>query len=75
MAEPTQEQLLNYIEAAMIFYERVKGQGRAPTDRQIHELLAACGVYVAFERIKVNRDVLSELEEEAEDDRKYREHQ
>jgi len=30
---------------------------------------------VAFERIKVNRDVLSELVEEAEDDRKYREHQ
>jgi hypothetical protein len=75
MAEPSQVQLLTYIDAAMTFYEQVNGQGRVPTDRQIHELLAACGVYVAFERIKTNRDVLSELVEEAEDDRKYREHQ
>ena len=74
MTEPTQEQLLTYIDAAMTFYEKVNGQGQVPTDRQIHELLAACSVYVAFERIKVNRDVLSELVEEAEDDRKYREH-
>ena len=66
MTEPTQEQLLTYIDAAMTFYEKVNGQGQVPTDRQIHELLAACGVYVAFERIKVNRDVLSELVEEAE---------
>ena len=31
MEEPTQEQLINYISAAMDFYERVKGRGRSPT--------------------------------------------
>jgi hypothetical protein len=64
MDEPTQEQLLTYIDAAMTFYERVNGRGRAPSNKQLHELLAACGVYVAFERIKVNRDILRELEQE-----------
>ena len=64
MEEPTQEQLINYISAAMDFYERVKGRGYAPTDRQIHALLAACGVYVPFERVKVNRDIVDELEQE-----------
>ena len=64
MVEPTQEQLLTYIDAAMTFYEKVRGEGLAPTDRQIHELLAACGVYVAFERIKVNRDIFREMEQE-----------
>jgi hypothetical protein len=38
MTEPTQEQLLTYIDAAMTFYEKVNGQGQVPTDRQIHEL-------------------------------------
>ena len=64
MEEPTQEQLMNYISAAMDFYERVKGRGRAPTNTQIHALLAACGVYVALERIKVDRDIVDELEHE-----------
>ncbi len=64
MEEPTQEQLINYISAAMDFYERVKGRGRAPTNTQIHALLAACGVYVALERIKVDRDIVVELEQE-----------
>ena len=64
MEEPTQEQLVNYISAAMDFYERVKGRGRAPTNTQIHALLAACGVYVALERIKVDRDIVDELEQE-----------
>jgi len=64
MEEPTQEQLMNYISAAMDFYERVKGRGRAPTNTQIHALLAACGVYVALERIKVDRDIVDELEQE-----------
>ena len=64
MEEPTQEQLINYISAAMDFYERVKGRGRAPTNTQIHALLAACGVYVALERIKVDRDIVDELEQE-----------
>ena len=66
MAEPTQEQLVNYISAAMDFYERVKGQGLAPTDKQIQALLAACDVHMPFERIKVNRDILRELEQEEE---------
>ena len=64
MAEPTQEQLKNYISAAMDFYERVKGRGRAPTNTHIHAMLAACGVYVALERIKVDRDSVDELEQE-----------
>ena len=64
MEEPTQEQLMNYISAAMDFYERVKGRGRAPTNTQIHTLLAACGVYVALERIKVDRESVDELEQE-----------
>ena len=64
MEEPTQEQLINYISAAMDFYERVKGRGRAPTNTQIHALLAACGIYVALERIKVDRDIVDELEQE-----------
>ena len=64
MEEATQEQLINYISAAMDFYERVKGRGRAPTNTQIHALLAACGVYVALERIKVDRDIVDELEQE-----------
>ena len=64
MEEPTQEQLVNYISAAMDFYERVKGRGRAPTNTQIHALLAACGVYVALERIKVDRHIVDELEQE-----------
>ena len=63
MEEPTQEQLMNYISAAMDFYERVKGRGRAPTNTQIHALLAACGIYVALERIKVDRDIVDELEQ------------
>jgi hypothetical protein len=66
MEEPTQEQLLNYIVAAMDFYERVKGEGLAPTDKQIQSLLAACDVHVPFERIKVNRDIILELEQEEE---------
>ena len=64
MEEPTQEQLMNYISAAMDFYERVKGRGRAPTNTHIHALLAACGIYVALERIKVDRDIVDELEQE-----------
>ena len=64
MEEPTQEQLMNYISAAIDFYERVKGRGRAPTNTQIHALLAACGVYVALERIRVDRDIVDELEQE-----------
>ena len=36
MEEPTQEQLMNYISAAMDFYERVKGRGYAPTNTHIH---------------------------------------
>ena len=66
MEEPTQEQLLNYIVAAMDFYERIKGEGEAPTDKQIQALLAACDVHVPFERIKVNRDIIRELEQEEE---------
>ena len=42
----------------------MKGRGRAPTNTQIHALLAACGVYVALERIKVDRDSVDELEQE-----------
>ena len=64
MEEPTQEQLMNYISAAMDFYERVKGRGYAPTNTHIHAMLAACGVYVALERIKVDRDSVDELEQE-----------
>jgi len=55
---------MNYISAAMDFYERVKGRGRAPTNTQIHAMLAACGVYVALERIKADRDIVDELEQE-----------
>jgi hypothetical protein len=66
MEEPTQEQLLNYIEATITFYERVKGEGLEPTDRQIQALLAACDVHVPFERIKVNHDILRELDQEEE---------
>ena len=68
MAEPTQEELMNYISAAMDYYERVKGRGRVPTNTQIHAMLAACGVYVALERITVDRDVVDELEQEESDD-------
>jgi hypothetical protein len=64
MEEPTQEQLLTYIDAAITFYEQVRGADYAPTDKQIQALLAACDVHVPFERIKVNRDILRELEEE-----------
>jgi len=39
MEEPTQEQLINYISAAMDFYERVKGRGRAPTNTQMWRVL------------------------------------
>lgn len=53
MEEPTQEQWMNYIAAAIDFYERVKGRGYAPTNTQMHAMLAACGVYVALERIKI----------------------
>ena len=66
MEEPTQEQLLNYIVAAIDFYELIKGDGEAPTDKQIQVLLAACDVHVPFEYIKVNRDILRELEQEEE---------
>ncbi len=66
MEEPPQEQLLNYIVAAIDFYERIKGEGLTPTDKQIQALLAACDVHVPFERIKVNRDILRELEQEEE---------
>ncbi len=66
MEEPTQEQLLTYIEAAITFYERVKGEGLTPTDKQIQALLAACDVHVPFERIKVNLDIIRELELEEE---------
>ena len=72
VAEPTQEQLLTYIDAAKTFYERVKGTGYAPTDTQIHAMLAACGVYVALERIKTNRETLCELEQEEKDTRTHR---
>jgi hypothetical protein len=64
MEEPTQEQLMNSISAAMDFYERVKGRGRAPTNTHIHAMLAACGVYVALGRIEADRDILHELEQE-----------
>jgi hypothetical protein len=64
MAEPTQVQLMNYSSAAMDVYERVKGRVYAPTDKQIHELIAACGVYVALKRIETNRDIVDELEQE-----------
>ena len=64
MEEPTQEQLLNYIVSAVDFYERIKGEGEDPTDKQIQVLLAACDVHVPFEHIKVNRDILRELEQE-----------
>ena len=66
MEEPPQEQLLNYIVAAIDFYERIKGEGLTPTDKQIQALLAACDVHMPFERIKVNRDILRELEQEEE---------
>jgi hypothetical protein len=51
----------------MDFYERVKGRGRAPTNTQIHAMLAACGVYVGLERIKVDRDIVDELEQEEDE--------
>jgi len=38
--------------------------GKLPTDKQIQSLLAIAGVHVAFERIKVNRDIIRELEQE-----------
>jgi hypothetical protein len=66
MEEPTQEQLLNYIVAAIDFYERIRGEGLAPTDKHIQALFAACDVHVPFERIKVKRDLLRELEQEEE---------
>jgi len=62
MTEPTQEQLLTYIDAAETFYEQITGE--LPTDKQLQSLLAVCGVHVSFERIKANRDILRELEEE-----------
>ena len=68
MEEPTQAQLMSYIAAAMDFYERIKGRGYAPTNTQIHTMLAACGVYVALERIKVDRDSVDELEQEKSED-------
>jgi hypothetical protein len=64
MEEPTQEQLLNYISAAMTFYKRVKGRGRAPTNKQIQAMLAACDVRVALGRIETNREIIQELERE-----------
>lgn len=60
----SQEQLLNHIDAAMTFYERVKGRGYAPTNKQIQALLATCGVHVALDRINTNREIIRELEQE-----------
>jgi hypothetical protein len=73
MAEPTQEQLINYISAAMNFYERVKGRGYAPTDKQIQALLAACGVHVPLERINTNREIIRELEQAEEQEETFAE--
>ena len=61
MKAPTQEQLLNYSVASLDFYERVKGPGDAPTDKQIQALLAACGVHVPFQRIQAHRHSVDEL--------------
>ena len=64
MEEPTEEQLLNSIVAAIDFYERIKGEGETPIDKQVQLLLAACDVHVPFERVKVSRDMVRELEQE-----------
>jgi hypothetical protein len=57
---------LTSIDAAMTFYERVTG--KLPTDKQIQSLLAIAGLHVAFERIKVNRDIIRELEQEEQEE-------
>ena len=62
MEEPTQKQLLGFIDAAMTFYEQVTG--KLPTDKQIQVLLAIAGVHVAFEHIRTNAQALRELSNE-----------
>src|ERR1700746_840047 len=62
MEEPTQKQLLGFIDAAMTFYEHVTG--KLPTDKQIQVLLAIAGVHVALEHIRTNAKVLRELSSE-----------
>jgi hypothetical protein len=66
MAEPSQEQLLTYIDAAMTFYQQVKGQGRASTNKQIQALLATCGIHVTLPCINTNREIIQELEQAEE---------
>ena len=65
MEEPTQKQLLGFIDAAMTFYEQVTG--KLPTDKQIQVLLAIAGVHVAFEHIRTNAKALRELSSEESD--------
>jgi len=62
MEEPTQKQLLGFIDAAMTFYEQVTG--KLPTDKQIQVLLAIAGVHVALEQIRTNAKALRELNSE-----------
>ncbi len=65
MAEPSQQDLLTYVNAAITFYERVTGyQSRRPTVTQVQRLLAICGVNVSQARIRTNLDTVAELEQE-----------
>jgi hypothetical protein len=62
MAEPTQELLLGYIDAAMTFYERITG--KLPTDKQLQVLLAIAGVHVELGLIRTNAEILRMLSSE-----------
>ena len=68
MAEPTQDELINYLAAAFTFYEQIRGRGYDPTNKQIQAMLAACGVHVALDRIQTNREIIRELEQQEESD-------
>ncbi len=54
--EPTQDELLTYIDAAITFYERVAG--KVPTAKRLHTLLLLANVQVDLERIKTNLETV-----------------
>jgi hypothetical protein len=67
MAEPSPHDLLNYVDAAIAFYERVTGYpGRRPTVTQVQRLLAICGVNVSQAHIRTNLETIAELEQAEE---------
>jgi hypothetical protein len=61
MEEPTSEQLLNYIDAAVNLYERVHDRSRIPTRKQIQRILQSVGVTVPLDRISASLEDLQAL--------------